>query len=73
MSSELMSRHDMGKMMTHYINRSFHLEEAIERAHELHKEVPGPSDDTMCSHCYVDEYRYYEYPCPTIKALDGEQ
>ena len=46
-------------------------EKAKEAILELHKEVSGPYDDTMCEHCFVDEYRYYEYPCPTVKLLGG--
>jgi hypothetical protein len=55
--------------------------ESIERVRELHKEIDGNSSVcgdpdccgeyiegwTMCQDCYSD------YPCPTIKALDGEQ
>jgi hypothetical protein len=54
---------------------------AIKRVRELHKEVDANDsvcgdpdccgeyieDWTMCQDCYSD------YPCPTIKALDGEQ
>lgn len=36
----------------------------------LHKQVNGPYDDYMCEHCYVDEYRYYQYPCPTVQILE---
>lgn len=46
---------------------------AIERVRGLHKRVNGPYDDYMCEHCYVDEYRYYQYPCPTLKALGGAE
>ena len=50
------------------------LEAAIQRVRELHREVPGRSHkETTCEECYGD-YTYYEYtyPCPTIKALDGD-
>jgi len=43
--------------------------QAIQRVRELHK--PGSAyldDQPMCIHC-----RTVEFPCPTIKALDGEQ
>jgi hypothetical protein len=55
--------------------------EAVKRVRELHKKVDANDsvcgdpdccgeyieDWTMCQDCYSD------YPCPTIKALDGEQ
>ncbi len=49
------------------------LTEAIDRVRQLHFKVNGPYDDYMCSECYVDEYQYQGYPCPTIKALEGEK
>jgi hypothetical protein len=49
------------------------LQDAIQRVRELHKEMNGPADDLTCSACAVDELNYPEYPCPTIKALEGEQ
>jgi len=48
--------------------------QAIQRVRELHK----PSEmlgiwDAVCSVCTEgDLHDYVEYPCPTIKALDGE-
>lgn len=39
---------------------------AIKRVREIH--VPG---GTYCFQCGPNEYPV-EYPCPTIKALDGE-
>jgi hypothetical protein len=58
------------------------LQQAIERVRELHKlriEVNqnGFSNDT-CNGCYDEdsstgEQFHHDYPCPTIKALDGEQ
>lgn len=48
------------------------MNEAINRVRELHRE--DSSGD--CSACVVDaQYgakMYENYPCPTIKALDGE-
>jgi hypothetical protein len=55
--------------------------EAVKRVRELHKEVDANDsvcgdpdccgeyieDWTVCQECYCD------YPCKTIKALDGEQ
>jgi len=56
------------------------LVKAIERVRELHKlriEVNenGFSNDT-CNGCYDEDYStgeqfHHDYPCPTIKALDG--
>ena len=58
------------------------LVEAIVRVRELHKlriEVNenGFSNDT-CNGCYDEDSStgtqfHHDYPCPTIKALDGEQ
>ena len=48
------------------------LKEAVWRVRELHSKINGPADDFICSHCFIDEYVYYEFPCPTIKALDGK-
>jgi hypothetical protein len=39
-------------------------QEAIERVRDLHYEYPDTGDCAGCNHIY---------PCPTIKALDGEQ
>jgi hypothetical protein len=47
------------------------LQDAIQRVRDLHREISGPADDLTCSECAVDELNYPEYPCPTIKALDG--
>jgi hypothetical protein len=48
------------------------LSKAVERVRELHRE--DSSGD--CSACVIDaQYgakMYADYPCPTIKALDGE-
>lgn len=53
------------------------LQEAIERVRELHK----PNDYNECAHCLaMTEEGGHDnlclptvaYPCPTIKALDGE-
>jgi len=47
---------------------------AVERVNELHKQVPGPYDDYICDHCsrftpFASEV--IPYPCPTVKALEG--
>lgn len=44
------------------------LQAQIERVRELHKDNSG-----TCSHCLYDEIHHEEYPCETIKVLDGEQ
>ena len=56
------------------------LAEAIQRVRELHKQGtnnPNACSDPDCCGEY-EEYEvcegcHYEYPCQTIKALDGEQ
>jgi hypothetical protein len=53
------------------------LEFAIHRVRELHKQVTRfdtSKQGYTCQECYASyPYYEYEYPCPTIKALDGEQ
>lgn len=57
------------------------LQEVIQRVRELHRviEVGLPDGRFMgaCSGCmegvdYNNDYTFADYPCPTIKALDGE-
>jgi hypothetical protein len=43
---------------------------AIERVRDLHEEVPCTEEGECCQIC---DYCGVVYPCPTIKALDGEQ
>jgi hypothetical protein len=49
----------------------------IARVRELHKQVARfdtSKQGYTCQECYASyPYYEYEYPCPTIKALDGEQ
>jgi hypothetical protein len=47
----------------------------VERVRELHSKT----ENGKCHHC-IDDYNFMDskldwedYPCPTIKALDGEQ
>jgi hypothetical protein len=55
--------------------------EAIKRVRELHKEIDGNTSvcgDPDCCGEYIENYMVcghcdQDYPCPTIKALDGEQ
>ena len=47
---------------------------SIEAVYNLHKEVQGPYDNLICeecSHIEIDVDFHTEYPCPTIKALEG--
>lgn len=44
------------------------LTNAIQRVRELHKQ-----NGIKCNSCADDRGDYELYPCPTIKALDGEQ
>lgn len=61
--------------MTYFIAKMAELEEAIERVKEMH----AKDYDNSCLTCIkAYDYEeglpiYEEYPCPTIKALDGEQ
>jgi hypothetical protein len=51
------------------------LKASIQRVRELHKpkELYNPVKGwQICSSCFND-LEPYLYPCPTIKALDGEQ
>jgi hypothetical protein len=46
---------------------------AIERVRELHK--PFGENNEWCDHCEIGQnsgYEWADYPCPTIKALDGD-
>jgi len=47
------------------------MREAIARVRELHQEVNG--DCNICKNTYSNGNGWIKYPCPTIKALDGEQ
>jgi hypothetical protein len=69
----VLSKHDedaIGRLVT-----------AIQSVYNLHNAVNGPYDDLACEACTeyanicsdgIEEPIYIEYPCPTIKALDGE-
>ena len=70
------------ELIEEFKGEAYEYKKAIERVRELHKlrvEVNehGYSNDT-CWGCYDEEPStgqqfHHEYPCPTIKALDGEQ
>ena len=62
----------------HQTARAEQAEAALRRVRELHKPTQYrlPSDDpripeTVCSECLAEFDGVVEYPCPTIKALDG--
>jgi hypothetical protein len=49
------------------------LSKSIERVRELHK--PFGEENQWCDHCEVGQnsgYEWADYPCDTIKALDGD-
>lgn len=57
-----------------YVNKkeSAHYLKAIERVREIHMRFW--LDEPYCSECHsyeIDE-KYASYPCPTIRALDGD-
>ena len=63
-------------------DKELELMQAIERVRELHKPIDETNENgfvnTVCSGCYDEDASTGEkfhdlYPCPTIKALDGEQ
>ena len=56
-----------------YIAKSHH--DAIVRVRELHQEIDGIGVKA-CAVCIDDRIHWTEqaeYPCPTIKALDGDK
>ena len=49
------------------------MDEKIKRVRELHK--PFGENNEWCDHCEIGQnsgYEWADYPCPTIKALDGD-
>ena len=55
-----------------YASQALDLEDAIQRVRDLHVPI---TLGLYIGHCRVCEIKDepIEYPCPTIKALDGEQ
>jgi hypothetical protein len=49
------------------------LENAIHRVRELHKPIYISPNEYVCEYCTDDVGSYRDYPCSTIKVLDGEQ
>lgn len=56
--------------------------EAVQRVVAFHKPINGPYDDVACEVCteYANIYAsedgepiYIQYPCPTIRVLDGQE
>lgn len=47
-------------------------QELLDKVRELHHAVDGPYDQKICAHCTWDEYHDVNYPCETIKLLDGD-
>jgi len=48
-------------------------EDVAKRIRELHQPITGPHDNLTCKACAINAEIYPDWPCPTIKALDGEQ
>jgi hypothetical protein len=49
---------------------------SIQRVRHLHRAVQGPYDNLVCeecSHMDINIDFHTDYPCLTIKALDGKQ
>jgi hypothetical protein len=49
--------------------------DAVQRVKSLHRAVQGPYDNLVCeecSHMNINIDFHTDYPCLTIKALDGE-
>ena len=46
---------------------------AVARVRELHKPIYISPNEYVCEYCTDDVGSYRNYPCSTIKALDGEQ
>jgi hypothetical protein len=44
---------------------------AIERVRQLHRD--WEADPGHCAHCQVADGNLVPYPCPTIRALDGQE
>jgi hypothetical protein len=61
--------------MTYFLAELNEAKEAIQRVRELHSPIPHPYQEEfqLCSHCGNEVDGSWIYPCPTIKALDGEQ
>jgi hypothetical protein len=46
----------------------------VHRVLEVHKPYRYSSDQIFCDHCWeADAEDFHKYPCPTIRALNGEQ
>lgn len=56
------------------LNEVTRLDNQIKAVRVLHRPTHGdyPYDDGLCNHCSNSDGDM-TYPCPTIRALDGEQ
>ena len=63
---------ELDRQLNRVRNRFIDLEEKVEKIRELHAKVNGPADNYICEHCTWDEYRDVNYPCETIRLLDGD-
>lgn len=73
------------KDRTHYtkkflLNKIEKLEDSVKRVRDLHNNNVDSNYCSHCSNCFIDERKGLtfhstpvKYPCPTIKALDGNQ
>jgi hypothetical protein len=61
------------ELIEDFKSEAYEYKQAIERVRKIH--TPFWLDEPHCSECHsyeVDE-NYALYPCPTIRALDGDQ
>jgi uncharacterized CHY-type Zn-finger protein len=61
--------------MPHYMVYQRMIDLVTQPIRELHKPISHPYQEELqlCSHCGNEVDGSWIYPCPTIKALDGEQ
>jgi hypothetical protein len=61
------------ELIEEFKGKAHEYKQAIERVRELHyREID--TSDYHCAECSDTEYGHYiDYPCNTIKVLDGEQ
>lgn len=79
----LLSRHELGTQIVSLTNKVVSLEEAIQRVRDFHKPITTQYDNENkteyigCAECgdegWDGTFYHHEYPCDTIKALDGEK
>lgn len=64
---------DMRDMLADQEHTIAFVSKVFSRLRAVHVKIHGPADDTACQLCSFDENSYYEYPCPTIRILNGEE